>query len=62
MDKLKKVLSGDDEDEERGIVAEVSCLFIFIWLKFFKLFFTEFVLSLTKLSTSDSESFIRLHD
>ncbi len=23
MDKLKKVLSGDDEDEERGIVAEV---------------------------------------
>ncbi len=24
MDKLKKVLSGDDEDEERGIVAEVK--------------------------------------
>ena len=30
MDKLKKVLSGDDEDEERGIVAEVSYLFIFL--------------------------------
>ena len=29
MDKLKRVLSGDDEDEERGIVAEVYELFIF---------------------------------
>ena len=35
MDKLKRVLSGDDEDEERGIVAEVSHLFVFIWLFFF---------------------------
>ena len=49
MDKLKKVLSGDDEDEERGIVAEVYCMFIFFGLKFIYLFVTSFVSSLIML-------------
>ena len=38
MDKLKRVLSGDDEDEERGIVAEVCLGYIYFCLKLVKSF------------------------
>ena len=30
MDKLKKALSGDDEEEDKGIVTQVGIITVFI--------------------------------
>ncbi|XP_046569521.1 vesicle transport protein SFT2B-like [Haliotis rubra] len=44
MDKLKKALSGDDEDEEKGIVTQISDASTLSWSTRIKGFIVCFVL------------------